>query len=146
MASRVRPLEQSLGRAKMLNPNFRREAELFSSLNNQSLTKILAIRFEGLFWARNKVACSFEFGLWAWPLEASHYARAKASLTIFYWLFSAHFFRISTKFGHSTARPLDLDGHNVNRPLVGRDPSDSNSNRLHVDNFRLFFINLRFIL
>jgi hypothetical protein len=90
------------------------------------------------------VACSFEFGLWAWPLEASHfgcpsreavgvhgqrfglcawpseashYAQLKAPLTIFYWLFSAHFFGLSTKFGHSIARPLDLDGHSVNQPL-----------------------------
>jgi hypothetical protein len=50
-------------------------------------------------------------------VEASHYARPKASLTIFYWLFSAHFFGLSTKFGHSITRPLDLDGHSVNRPL-----------------------------
>jgi hypothetical protein len=65
------------------------------------------------------------FGLWTWPLEASHYARPKASLTyillyictIYYWLFSAHFFGLSTKFGHSIARPLDLDGHSVNWPL-----------------------------
>jgi hypothetical protein len=56
------------------------------------------------------------FGLWAWPLEASHYARLKASLTIFYWLCSSHFFGLSTKFGHSIARPLNLDGHSVNRP------------------------------
>jgi hypothetical protein len=48
------------------------------------------------------------------------YAQLKAPLTIFYWLFSAHFFGLSTKFGHSIARPLDLDGHSVNRPLVTR--------------------------
>jgi len=53
----------------------------------------------------------------AWPLEASHYAQLKAPLTIFYWLFSAHFFGLSTKIGHSIARPLDLDGHSVNRPF-----------------------------
>jgi hypothetical protein len=28
------------------------------------IDQILAVRLEGLFWARNKVACSFEFGLW----------------------------------------------------------------------------------
>jgi hypothetical protein len=39
------------------NPNYGREAVGFFSLNNQS-------------WA-----CSFEFGLWAWPLEASHFGR-----------------------------------------------------------------------
>ena len=59
------------------------------------------------------MGCSFGFGLWAWPLEASHYARLKAPITIFYWLFSAHFFGLSTKFGHSIPRPLDLDGHSV---------------------------------
>jgi hypothetical protein len=26
------------------------------------------------------------FGLWAWPLEASHYAWSKAPLITFYWL------------------------------------------------------------
>jgi hypothetical protein len=89
------------------------------------------------------VACSFDIGLWAWPLEASHFGRPsreavgihdqrfklcawpleashyvqlKAPLAIFYWLFSANFFGLSIKFGHSIARPLDLDGHSVNRP------------------------------
>jgi hypothetical protein len=38
------------------------------------------------------------FGLWAWPLEASHYAWLKASILIFCWLFSTHFFGLSTKF------------------------------------------------
>jgi hypothetical protein len=64
------------------------------------------------------MACSFGFGLWAWPLEASHYARPKAPLTIFYWLFWAHFFGLSTKLAHSIPRPLHLDGHSVKRPLV----------------------------
>jgi hypothetical protein len=45
--------------------------------------KILAVRLEGLFWATNKVGCSSGFGLWAWPLEPSHYARPKAPITIF---------------------------------------------------------------
>ena len=89
------------------------------------------------------MACSFEFGLWAWPLEASHfgrpsqeavgvhgqrfglcawpleashYAQLKAPLTMFYWLFSTHFSGLSTKFGHSIARPLHLDGHSVKPP------------------------------
>jgi hypothetical protein len=58
------------------------------------------------------------FGCWAWSLEASHYARPKAPIPIFYWLFLAHFFGLSTKFGHSIPRPLDLDGHNVKQPLI----------------------------
>jgi len=89
------------------------------------------------------VACSFEFGLWAWPLEASHFGRPsqevveghgerfglsvwpleasqyvwlKAPLTIFDWLFSTHFLGLSTKFDHSIPRPLDLDGHSVKWP------------------------------
>jgi hypothetical protein len=57
------------------------------------------------------MAKGLDFGLW--PLEASHYAWPKAPLTIFYWLFSTHFFGLSTKFGHSIPRPLDLDGHSV---------------------------------
>jgi hypothetical protein len=84
------------------------------SFHQKSIThKILAVRLEGLFWARNEVGCSFgfglwawpldtshygrpsrdaiglsgqRFGLWAWPLEAWHYARPKAPLTMFYWL------------------------------------------------------------
>jgi hypothetical protein len=40
------------------------------------------------------------FGLWTWSLEASHYARPKAPISIFYWLFLAHFFGLSTKSDH----------------------------------------------
>jgi hypothetical protein len=67
------------------------ERPLVFIIKNSIIDKILTIRLEGLFWARNKVGCSFGFGLWAWSLEASHYPRPKASITIFYWLFSAHF-------------------------------------------------------
>jgi hypothetical protein len=35
------------------------------------------------------MAKGLDFGLWA--LEASHYARTRAPIPIFYWLFSAHF-------------------------------------------------------
>jgi hypothetical protein len=35
------------------------------------------------------------------------------------YVFSAHFFGLSTKFGHSIPQPLDLDGHSVKRPLEG---------------------------
>ena len=59
----------------------------FLIIKKSIIDKILAIGLEGLFWARNKVGCSFGFGLWAWPLEASHYARPKAPLTVFYWLY-----------------------------------------------------------
>jgi hypothetical protein len=98
------------------NPNYGWEAIGFFFIKKSIIDKILAVRLEGLFRASNKVGCSFGFGLWAWPLEASHYTRPKAPLTIFYWLFSAHFFGLSTKFGHSIPQPLDLDGHSVKRP------------------------------
>jgi hypothetical protein len=115
----------------------------FFFIKKSIIDKILGVRVEGLFWARNKEGCSFgfglsawlleashyrcpsreavgvhgqRFGLWAWPLEASHSARPKAPHTIFYWLFSAHFFGLSTKFGHSIPRPLDLDVHSVKQP------------------------------
>jgi hypothetical protein len=88
----------------------------FFFMKKSIIGKIFAVRLEGLFWARNKVGYSSRFGLWAWPLEASHYARPKAPLLIFYWLFSAHFFGLSTKFGNSIPQPLDLDGHSVKRP------------------------------
>jgi hypothetical protein len=55
------------------NPNYGREAVSFFSLKKLTIDKILAVRLQGSFWARNKVGCSFGFGLWAWPLEASLY-------------------------------------------------------------------------
>jgi hypothetical protein len=72
---RRRTLEGSLGRMGMKNPNYGREALGFFSFKKSITDKIFAIRLEELFWARNKVGCSFGFGLWAWPLEASHYGR-----------------------------------------------------------------------
>jgi hypothetical protein len=98
------------------DPNYGQEAVDFFSWKKSIIGKILAVRLEGLFWARNKVGYSSGFGLWAWPLEASHHARPKAPLLIFYWLFSAHFFGLSTKFGNSIPQPLDLDSHSVKRP------------------------------
>jgi hypothetical protein len=56
-----------------------------------NIDKILAVRLEKLFWARNKVGCSFGFGFGAWSLEASHYAWSKVAIPIIYWLFSAIF-------------------------------------------------------
>jgi hypothetical protein len=105
--------------------------------------KILFVRLEGLFWAGLKwlASSSFglwvwqveashynqpsreaagvhthRFGLWGWPLEASHYAQPKAPIPMFYWLYLAHLFGLSTKFGHSIPHPLDLDSHSVKRP------------------------------
>ena len=47
----------------------------FHLKKKQIIDKILAVRLEELFWARNKVGRSFEVGLQARPLEASHYGR-----------------------------------------------------------------------
>jgi hypothetical protein len=45
----------------------------FLFVKRSIIGKILAVRLEGLFWTRNKVGCSFGFGLWAWPSKTSHY-------------------------------------------------------------------------
>jgi len=37
------------------------------------------------------------FGLWVWPLEASHYARPKAPLTMFYWVCFLNSFLLKSK-------------------------------------------------
>ena len=63
-------LEGSLGRTGMETQTMVERSSVSFSSKNQSLT-----RSWPLFWARNKVACSLEFGLWAWPLEASHFGR-----------------------------------------------------------------------
>jgi hypothetical protein len=56
------------------------------------------------------------WALWAWPLEASHHTLLETPSLIYYWLFQPIFFELSTKFGHSIPRPLDLDGHSVKCP------------------------------
>jgi hypothetical protein len=93
---RWQTLGGSLGRTGM-EPNLRLRGHRFIIIKISIIGKILAVRLKGLFRARNIVTCSFGFGLWAWPLEASHYASPKTPLTIF----SAHFFGLSTKFGHN---------------------------------------------
>jgi hypothetical protein len=108
---------RKFGPDKNGNSNYSQKAINFLSWINKKTDKILAIWLEGLFWARNKVGCSFfllDFGFGLWKL--SHYARPKVSILILYWLFLAIFFGLSTKFGHSIPRPLDLDGHSVKRP------------------------------
>jgi hypothetical protein len=65
------------------------------------------------------VGCTFGFELWAWPLEASHYAHMKAPIPLYCigYVFSAHFFGFSPKVDYSIPRPLELDNHNVNTCL-----------------------------
>ena len=45
------------------NPNYGQEVDGFFFIKKSIFDEILVIRLEGLFWARNKVGCSFRFGL-----------------------------------------------------------------------------------
>jgi hypothetical protein len=58
-----------------------------------------------------------DFGLGLWRLHIMPRQRLHLLYSIGY-LLSTHLFGLSTKFGHSIPRPLDLDGHNVKHPLV----------------------------
>jgi hypothetical protein len=103
------------------NPKYGQETVKKFSLKESKFDKILAVRLEWFFWTRNKVGCFFFMDwIWTlgWPLEASHYTRPKTPIPMFYWLLSAHFFRLSTKLGHSIPRPLDLHGHSVKWPSI----------------------------
>jgi len=42
------------------------------------------------------------FELWTWPCEASYCSWSKGLIPIIYYLFIAHFFGSSTKFGHQS--------------------------------------------
>jgi hypothetical protein len=92
---------------------------VFFSFKKSIIDKILAVRLAGFFWAMNEVGCSFGFGLWRLPTMPG---RRLHFLYFIGYLFSAHFFGISAKFGHSIPRPLDLDGHSVKRPSVTNEP------------------------
>jgi hypothetical protein len=134
--------QRKFGLDRNENPNYGREAVYFFLKTKKKKDMILAARLEGLFCAGTKVGCSFflspldlafeashygrpsqeavgvhdqRFELWAWYVEVSHYARLEAPIPIFYWLFSTHFFGLSTKFGHSIPWPHDLDGRSVKR-------------------------------
>jgi hypothetical protein len=78
----------------------------------------LGLAFGGFaLWLSKSRVHGQRFRLWTWPLETSHYARPKAPIPIFYWLFLAHLFGLSTKIGHSIPQPLDLGDHSMKRPL-----------------------------
>jgi hypothetical protein len=70
---RLRTLKGSLGRMGMETQTMVERPSVFFN-KKFIMNKILAVRSEGLFWARNKVGRSVGFGLWAWPLEVSHYS------------------------------------------------------------------------
>jgi hypothetical protein len=136
------------------NPNYGWEAVGFFSLEIQSLTRswpldsrgyfeqgikwhaplVLGLAFGGFtLWLSKSRGRAVgvhgqRFGLWVWPLEASHYTWPKAPLTIFYWLFSAHFFGstlnkvwplnpMASRFGRpSVKRPLDASRRLIPSP------------------------------
>jgi hypothetical protein len=112
--TRRRTLKGSSGQTR-LETQIRVKKPSFFFIKIPIINKILAVRSEGLFWAKNKVRCSFGFGLWAWPFEASHYARLKATSLIDYFQPISLY---STKFGHSISQPLNFNGHSVKRPLA----------------------------
>jgi hypothetical protein len=59
-----------------------------------------------------------DFGIGLWLLHTMPGCMLQFQYLIGH-LFSAHFFGLSTKFGHSIPRPLDLDGHGVKWPSLG---------------------------
>ena len=118
----------------------------FFSLNKQSLTRSWPLHSRGYFeqgikwhaslsldfgldlWRLHTMAVQFErpwefmakgldFGLGLWRLHTMPGRRLHLLYFIGY-LFSAHFFGLSTKCGHSIPRPLDFNGHSVKRPQV----------------------------
>jgi hypothetical protein len=75
----------------------------------------MAVQVERLWGFKAK---GLDFGLGLWRLHTMPSRRLHLLHCIGY-EFSAHFFGLSTKFGHSIPRPLDLDSHSVKRPLSG---------------------------
>jgi hypothetical protein len=121
------------------NPNYDREAVGFFSLNNKSLTRSWPLDWrgyveQGIKWHAPLSLDFAGFTLWlsksrgrgsSWPkvwtlrLAFEGFTLCLAEGYAYYILLaiSAHFSGLSTKFGHSIAQPLDLDGRSVNRPL-----------------------------
>ena len=67
-------LEGSLGRTRMKTPNMVKRPSKNNFTQFSKTYKILAIQWEGLFWVGNGVDAPSSFGLWVWPLKASHYS------------------------------------------------------------------------
>jgi hypothetical protein len=82
----------------------------FFPIKNPIISKILPLDCRGCFGQRIKVGCSFGFGLWARPLEASYYSWPTAPILIYCigYVFQAHLFGLSRKFDHSISWPLDI--------------------------------------
>jgi hypothetical protein len=113
--TKVTTLEGSLGRTKMKLKLQSRGCRFF--FINFFLARYWLLDCRGCFGQEIKWDALSSFGIWPWPLEASHYAQPKAPIPIFYWLFSSHFFGLPIKFGHSILWPLNLDSHSVKQPL-----------------------------
>jgi hypothetical protein len=56
--------QRKLGSDMNGNPNYGQETVDFFFIISKKTNKILTVRLEGLFWAVNKVGCSFILGLW----------------------------------------------------------------------------------
>jgi hypothetical protein len=128
------------------NPNYGREPVGFFSLKNQPLTRYWPLDWRDYFeqgmkwhaplsldfgldlWRLHTIAVQvqrpwefmakgLDFGHGLWKLHTLP-SRRLHSLYFIGYVFSTHFFGLSTKFGHSIPRPLNLDGHSVKRPLL----------------------------
>jgi hypothetical protein len=139
-------LEGSLGQTTMETQTMVKKPSIFFfHLKNQSLTRSWPLDWRGCFGPRIKwdaplglnfgldhwrlrtmavqverpwkfMAKGLDFGLDLWKLHTMPSQRLQFLYFVGY-VFSAHFFGLSTKFGHLIPRPLDLDGHSVKRPL-----------------------------
>jgi hypothetical protein len=89
------------------------------SLNNQSLTRSWPLDWRGCFGQGIKwdapLGVDFDLGLWRLHIMPG---RRLHFLYFIGYTFSAHFFGLSTKCGHSIPWPLDFNGHSVKRPQV----------------------------
>jgi hypothetical protein len=57
--TKVTDSRRKFGSYKNGSPNYGREVVDFFLIKKSNFDKILAVRLEGLFWAMNKVGCSF---------------------------------------------------------------------------------------
>jgi hypothetical protein len=72
----------------------------------------------------------FGFGLW----RLHNMPAQRLQILYFYWLFSAHLFGLSTKFGHLIPQPLDLDKHKVEGAKTNTPRKTNTYKRLPIAN------------
>jgi hypothetical protein len=79
----------------------------------------MVVKLEGCFGQgiKRDAPLGLDFGVGLWKL---HTMRSRRLQFLYFtgYLHLAHFFILSTKFGHSIPQPLDLDNHSVKRPLT----------------------------